>query len=241
MQTVIFALGEPLRLSVGRLTPEEKGDLLMKEELQLDEGVLGRSVFDINDFLEEYGLDFETMDLDVPGKFGFDVERVKSQAVVMPFRRPEQGDFLVFRRYVVSSEEFVGKFVFPFEAKDLKEENLAPLVFDFGDFCGAPSLMVGFFYLHEEPEKLREFLARELRRVPPEVQPRFLRELDAALTSGRLPHGPELPGKITFHDLVPLEADFEERYEAQVMEAQPGEVECYSLQVIAERPVLETE
>ncbi len=239
MQAVVFGLGEPLRISVGRLSAEEKGELLLKEELRLEEGVLGRSVLEINDLFEEYGIDFETFDLEVPGKLGFEVERIKSQAVFLPLVRPERGDFLVFKRYVISSEEFAGKFVFPVEAKELKEEALVPLVFDFGEFCGAPSLVVGFFYLYDESKRVRDFLVRELRRVPPKAQPRFLRELEASLAAGRLPHGPELPGRVTFHGLIPLETDFEEKYEAQVMEALPGEVECHGLEVVIEPPLIE--
>lgn len=235
MANVILALGQPIRISVGRLSLEEKGELLLREDLRLDEGVGQRSVAEINDFFEEYGLDFETLDLEGPGVLGLDVEGIKKQAVSLPLKRPPQGDYLIFKRFLVSGQEFVGKFVFPFDIKSLRWECLIPFVLDLDEFCGAGSLMVGFFYV-EDPQH-RFWLAEELRRVPAKKQRRFLSELDAALASGRLPHGPTLPGKITFHDLVPLEKDFEEKYEALLMEVQEAEIDCHSLEVVIQEPI----
>ncbi len=241
MQSVLFAIGKPVKLQVGRLTPEEKGDILLKEEIDLDEGIGEKSVFDFNDYLEEFGVEFESLeDFEGSGILGLDVEAIKRQAVVMPFRAPKKGDFLLFKRFLISDEEFAARFIFPLAKEELKPERLIPLVFDFGEFCGAESLMVGFFYSHEEDVSgVRSFLEKELRRVPPERQPRFLRELEAALVEGRLPHGPKLPGKLTFHAAIPLEAEFEERYEAMVLETRPGEVECHELAVKTERPIIE--
>ncbi len=241
MQSVLLAIGKPVKISVGKLTPEEKGDILLKEEIDLDEGVGGKSVFDFNDYLEEFGVDFEALeDFEGPGILGLDVERLKSQAVVLPFRTPSRGNYLLLKRFLITDEEFAARFIFPIPREELKPERLIPLVFDFSEFCGAESLLVGFFYSHEENvEEIREFLARELRRLAPEKQPRFLRELDAALVEGRFPFGPPLPGKVSFHPALPLEADFEERYEVLVFEARPGETECFEVEVKTERPLIE--
>ncbi len=238
MSSIILALGQPMRISAGYLSAEEKGELLLKEEVRLDEGVGKRSVFEINDLLEEYGLVFETLDLEAPGFLGFDLEAIKRQAVYFPLERPRKGSFLILKRFALTGEEVVGKFIFPQTLRDLHWESLVPLVLDLEDFCGSEPIMVGFFYLYKAPEH-REWLAQELRKVSPKHQLRFIRELEASLVAGRLPHGPDLPGKITFHPLLPLEADFEERFEAFLMEARGAEVECHTLEVVTEPVYLE--
>ena len=241
MQTVILALGKPERISVGRLSPEEKGELLLKESLDLDAGVGGRSLSELTDYLEEFGVVFDTLeDFEGPGIWGLDPEEIKARAVTLRFIPPERGNFLLFKRFLISDEEFAARFIFPFAQKEFRAEALIPLVFDFEEFCGAESLLVGFFYLHEgEIAETLEVLRRELKRVPPSRQPRFLKELEAALLEGRLPHGPALPSRLTFHPALPMEAEFEEHYEAQVFEARPGEVECFSLEIEAEKPIIE--
>ncbi len=241
MQTVLLAIGKPVKIAVGRLSPEEKGEILLKGELDLDEGVGGKSLFDFNDYLEEFGVDFDSVeDFEGPKLLGIDVEEIKRYAVIMPFKAPRSGNFLLFKRFLVSDEEFAARFIFPFSQKEFEVARLLPLIFDFGEFCGAESLLVGFFYSHEgEAEEIYSFLNVELKRVPPERQTRFLRELEAALLEGRLPHGPKLPGKLTFHPALPLEADFEERYEVQVFEASPGEIECHEVEIKSERPLIE--
>ncbi len=243
MQTVIFAIGKPEKISVGRLTLEEKGELLLKESLDLDEGVGGKSLLDLNDYLEEFGVDFENLeDLEGLGVLGLDPETIKARAVTLRFNAPERGNFLLLKRFLISDEEFAARFIFPFGKEEFRPDRLIPLVFDFDEFCGAESLLVGFFYFHGAEKELEEtlnFLKINLKKVPLARQPRFLRELEAALLNGRLPHGPELPAKLTFHPALPMEADFEEHYEATVFEARPGEVECFSLEIEAERPVIE--
>ncbi|HHI97190.1 MAG TPA: hypothetical protein ENJ96_04995 [Thermodesulfatator atlanticus] len=242
MQTVIFAIGKPEKLAVGRLSLEEKEELLMKESLDLDEGVGDRSVFDINDYLEEFGVDFDSIeDFEGPGLLGLDPEELRRKAVVLPFKAPERGNFLVFKRFLISKEEFAARFLFPFPKAQFQPARLIPLVFDFSEFCGAESLLVGFFYVQEEEktEEVVDFLRLQLRKVPPARQPRFSRELEAALLEGRLPHGPSLPAPLSFHPALPLEADFDETYEAQILEVRPGESECYSLEIEKERPLIE--
>ncbi|AEH45642.1 hypothetical protein Thein_1786 [Thermodesulfatator indicus DSM 15286] len=237
---VILAIGRPVRLAAGFISPEEKGELLMKEEVDLDEGVSGKSLFDFNDYFEEFGIDFDSLE-DFEGKdiLGLDVDRLKKQAVYLPFRLPKKGDLLLFKRFLISDEEFGAKFIFPYD--NLEPSKLIPLVFDFGDFCGAESLLVGFFYIKGDDnlEGLREFLNVELKKLPRGKEPLFLKELDAALTEGRLPFGPKIPGEISFHPAVPLEAEFEEHYEVLVIENRAGETECYSLEIKTERPIIE--
>ncbi|WP_022853552.1 hypothetical protein [Thermodesulfatator atlanticus] len=239
MTKTIFAISRPIRIAAGVLTPEEKGELLMKEEIDLDEGVSGKSIFDFNDYFEEFGVDFDSLeDFEGPGILGLDVETLRKRAVYLPFRVPKGKDFLLFKRFLISDEEFAAKFIFPFE--DLSPEKLIPLVFDFGDFCGGESLLVGFFYCHDnDPDNLKEFLDLELRRLPRGKEPKFLKELEAALLEGRLPFGPKIPGKLSFHPAIPMEAEFEERYEVLVLESRGEETECFSLAVKEERPLIE--
>ncbi len=240
MQSVLFAIGKPVKLQAGRLTPEEKGEILLKEEIDLDEGVGGKSIFDFNDYFEEFGVDFESLkDFEGPSILGTEVGEIKKRAVILPFNAPRRGDLLLFKRYCISNEEFAARFIFPWSKEELKLERLIPLVFDFGDFCGAEALLVGFFYCHEDISLVLPFLKQELRRIPPERQPLFLQELEAALLEGRLPHGPRLPGKLSFHAALPMEADFEERYEALILETRPEETECHEIEIQTERPFIE--
>ncbi|OAG28152.1 hypothetical protein [Thermodesulfatator autotrophicus] len=237
---VIFAIGRPIRLSAGFLEPEEKGELLMKEEVDLDEGVSGKSLFDFNDYFEEFGIDFDSLeDFEGKGILGLDIDILKRQAVYLPFRLPKKGDLLLFKRFLISDEEFGAKFIFPYE--DVETSRLIPLVFDFGDFCGAESLLVGFFYVKdgENLDSVREFLNVELKKVPRGKEPLFLKELEAALTEGRIPFGSKIPGSLSFHPAVPLEAEFEEHYEALIVENRREEIECYSLEIKTEREIIE--
>ncbi len=233
----ILLLGQPLRICIGRISPEEKGSLLLKGEIYLEEGIGNKSVTEINDYLEEYGIILDTLDIEAPGRVDLEIESLRKRAIKLNLS-PPKGDYLIVERFFLSGDEFAAKVVLPLSLKDLEPQALVPLVLEGESLCDDQDLLVGFFYLHEDPTRLLPWLEKNLRSLLPREQKDFLREIETFLMEGKLPNGTPLPAKITFHELIPLEVDFQERYQVYVMEVTDEGQECVSLE-IQERVFLE--
>ncbi len=219
-------IGQPLRISIGRISAEEKAELLMKETFVPDEGVGSRSLEEINDFLDEYGLDLEGLEIEVPGGKTLSPEVLKRQTLSLELA-PPPGDYLLVKRYLLLGEELAGHVLWPSPAP----KYLAPLALEGEALCDDLSLVVGFFAFSKAQDQVLAWVAREIKAVPGEKQGEFLRNLEASLLQGKWPTGKELPGPVSFLEIIPENEEVEERLEVFVLEVDDLGIECHPLEI----------